>query len=75
MENFEPLDLIVLDDGVQGVAVRLLSPTPQLGYYDAEADEADTLFTGTWASEGRTAYLALVAEDHPGPDRPQGRVA
>ncbi|RRR69687.1 hypothetical protein EHS43_42060 [Streptomyces sp. RP5T] len=32
----EPLDVIVLDDGMQSVAVRLLSPTPQYGYYDAE---------------------------------------
>ncbi|MEU5040836.1 DUF5959 family protein [Streptomyces griseorubiginosus] len=32
----EPLDVIVLYDGVQSVAVRLLSPTPQCGYYDAE---------------------------------------
>ncbi|MFF4632112.1 DUF5959 family protein [Streptomyces griseorubiginosus] len=32
----EPLDVIVLDDGLQSVAVRLLSPTPQYGYYDAE---------------------------------------
>jgi len=32
----EPLDLIVLDDGVQCVAVRLLSATPQNDYYDAE---------------------------------------
>ncbi|WP_406200410.1 DUF5959 family protein [Streptomyces sp. NBC_01017] len=30
---------------------------------DAEADEADTVFTGNWPSEGRTAYLTLVAED------------
>ncbi|WP_053852360.1 DUF5959 family protein [Streptomyces sp. NRRL B-24085] len=30
------LDLIVLDDGVQGVAVRLLSPTPQYDHYEAE---------------------------------------
>jgi hypothetical protein len=32
----EPLDVFVRDDGVQGVAVRLLSPIPQCGYYDAE---------------------------------------
>ncbi|KUN13306.1 hypothetical protein AQI96_12345 [Streptomyces canus] len=32
----EPLDLIFLDDGAQSVAVRLLSPTPQYDYYDAE---------------------------------------
>ncbi|MFR0358610.1 DUF5959 family protein [Streptomyces sediminimaris] len=34
--SVEPLDLIVLDDGVQSVAVRLLSPAPEYGYYDAE---------------------------------------
>jgi hypothetical protein len=28
--------LIVLDDGLQSVAVRLVSPTPREGYYDAE---------------------------------------
>ncbi|MGW0942809.1 DUF5959 family protein [Streptomyces sp. NPDC002623] len=36
VEPLEPLDLIVLDDGVQSVAVRLMSPVPQHGYYDAE---------------------------------------
>ena len=35
-EHVEPLALIALDDGGQSVVVRLLSPTPQRGYYDAE---------------------------------------
>jgi tetraacyldisaccharide-1-P 4'-kinase len=35
-ESAEPLNLIVLDDGLQRVAVRLLSLAPQHGYYDAE---------------------------------------
>lgn len=96
----EPLDLIVLDDGVQSVAVRLLSPTPRYGYYDAEivirsdfvnaivrtgfdvgdlddwaavletvgeraadTDESDDVLAANWPAEGRTAYLAFIAED------------
>ncbi|MFF4144585.1 DUF5959 family protein [Streptomyces sp. NPDC001698] len=35
-ESTEPLALIVLDDGLQSVAVRLVSLMPQEGYYDAE---------------------------------------
>ncbi|MGW4820940.1 DUF5959 family protein [Streptomyces sp. NPDC004227] len=35
-ESTEPLALIVLDDGLQSVAVRLVSLMPREGYYDAE---------------------------------------
>ncbi|MGW3724574.1 DUF5959 family protein [Streptomyces sp. NPDC000851] len=36
IESAEPVELSRLDDGLQSVAVRLLSTTPQQGYYDAE---------------------------------------
>lgn len=35
-ESVEPCHVIDLDDGVQSVAVRLLSLTPRCDYYDAE---------------------------------------